>query len=157
MQLNKRTCPVALLICFSMALAARAEIKVGEKFPEIATSTIGGKLRELTKGRVVLVDFWASWCVPCARSFPVMDELQKTYGAKGLVIIAVNVDEIKADMESFLKAHPVTFSVVRDAKQRLVEKTGIAAMPSSFLLDKNGKVAFAHSGFHGSCLLYTSP
>ena len=79
-----------------------------------------------------------------------MDGLQKKYGPQGLVIIAVNVDEKKSDMEHFLKEHRVTFSIVRDAGQKLVEKAGIATMPNSFLIDQQGKVAFAHSGFRGS-------
>jgi thiol-disulfide isomerase/thioredoxin len=150
MQQNKRIGLLALLIGLSLALAASADIKVGETFPDLATCKLEGDLPSLPKDKVILVDFWASWCGPCARSFPTMEELQKTYGAQGLIVIAVNVDEKKADMENFLKAHHVTFSVVRDASQKLVEKTGISSMPSSFLIDKNGKVAFTHSGFHGS-------
>lgn len=150
MRLNKITCLLALLIGFGLLLSAHADIKVGTPFPDLATFKLEGNLPELTKDKVIMIDFWASWCGPCAQSFPTMDELQKTYGPQGLVIIAVNVDEKKADMENFLKTHHVTFSIVRDAKQKLVETTGISTMPSSFLIDKNGKVAFAHSGFHGS-------
>jgi len=150
MPANKRTCLLALFIGFSLTLAASADMKVGETFPVLAECKLEGTLPELPKDKVILIDFWASWCGPCARSFPTMEELNKKYGAQGLVVIAVNMDEKKADMENFLKSHHVTFSIVRDAKQKLVEKTGITTMPSSFLIDKNGKVAFAHSGFHGS-------
>ena len=150
MQPNKRTCLLTVLIGLSLPLADSAEIKVGEMFPNLAACKLEGNLSELPKDRVILVDFWASWCGPCARSFPAMEELQKTYGSRGLVVLAVNEDEKKADMENFLKEHRVTFSVVRDAAQKLVEKAGVSTMPSSFLLDKNGKVVFAHSGFHGS-------
>jgi len=139
-----------LLIGLSLALGASAEIKVGDTFPELAGYKLEGKLPELPKDKVVMIDFWASWCGPCAQSFPAMEELQKTYGPQGLIIIAVSVDEKKGDMEDFLKKHPATFSIVHDAQQKLVAKAGIAAMPSSFLIDKNGKVAFAHSGFHGN-------
>jgi len=128
---------------------AGADIKVGDSLPELSAYKLEGKLPEIAKDKVVMLDFWASWCGPCGESFPAMDELQKKYGPQGLVIIAVNVDEKKSDMEDFLKAHPVSFTVVRDAKQKLVEKAGISTMPSSFLIDKNGKVVFAHSGFQG--------
>ncbi|HZQ45630.1 MAG TPA: TlpA disulfide reductase family protein [Verrucomicrobiae bacterium] len=150
MQPNKRTCLLALLVFLSLGLAASAEIKVGDSFPDLAAYKIEGTLPELAKGKVVMIDFWASWCGPCAQSFPVMEELQKTYGPQGLVIIAVSVDEKKADLEDFAKKHPVTFAIVRDVKQKLVAKAGISAMPSSFLIGKDGKVAFTHSGFHGS-------
>jgi thiol-disulfide isomerase/thioredoxin len=150
MPLNNRRCLGFLFLVFSLALNAAADIKIGDAFPDLATCKLEGKLPESLKDKVVLVDFWASWCGPCIRSFPVMEELRRAYGSKGFVIIAVNVDEKKRDMENFLKNHPVTFSVVRDARQKLVEQAGVSAMPSSFLIDKNGKVAFTHSGFHGS-------
>jgi cytochrome c biogenesis protein CcmG/thiol:disulfide interchange protein DsbE len=150
MQPNKRTCLLALLIGLSLTLAASAEIKVGDTFPDLAGFKLEGKLPDLPKDKVVMIDFWASWCEPCAQSFPVMEELQRTYGPHGLVIIAISVDEKKADMEDFLKKHSVTFSTVRDAEHKLVAKAAISAMPSSFLIDRHGRIAFAHTGFHGN-------
>jgi thiol-disulfide isomerase/thioredoxin len=132
---------------FSTALAAG--VKAGDTFPDLAAFKLEGKLPEALQGKVVLVDFWASWCEPCKASFPIMEELHKKYGPQGLVLIAVNVDEKRSDMEAFLKKNAATFAVVRDAAQKLVEKTGIATMPSSFLIDREGRVRFAHSGFRG--------
>ncbi len=146
---NKRTSLLTLLLGLSVVFAASADIKVGDKFPNLATYQFEGKLPESLKDKIVMIDFWASWCGPCGESFPIMDELQKKYAAQGLVIIAVNVDEKKADMEDFLKTHHVSFTIIRDTRQKLVDKAGIATMPSSFLMDSHGKVAFAHSGFHG--------
>jgi len=130
-------------------VAANAAIKVGDTFPDFKSYKIEGTLPEALKGKVVLVDFWASWCGPCGESFPAMDQLQKEFAGQGLVIIAVNVDEKKSDMEDFLKDHKVSFTVVRDAAQKLVEKAGISTMPGSFLIDRDGKVAFVHTGFRG--------
>lgn len=132
------------------ACALGGGVKPGESFPDLAAFKLEGKLPEATKGKVVLVDFWASWCEPCKQSFPVMEELHKRYAERGLVIIAVNVDENRPDMEAFLKKNIATFVVVRDANQKLVEKTGIATMPSSFLMDRDGKVRFVHTGFRGA-------
>ena len=67
-------------------------IKVGDTLPDLAAARLEGKLPDTFKGKVVLLDFWASWCDPCKASFPAMVELQKEYGPRGLVIIAVNVD-----------------------------------------------------------------
>ena len=127
---------------------APAALKVGDTLPDLASFKLDGKLPETLKGKIVLVDFWASWCLPCAKSFPVLDELQKKYGDK-LVILAVNVDEKAANMDKFLAKHPVTLNVVRDGEQKLVAVVAPETMPTSFILDGEGKVRFLHNGFHG--------
>ena len=149
MQRIKTICLLAVLLTCCAALTARAGVKIGDPFPDLGTFQLEGNLPPLSKTNVVLVDFWASWCGPCAESFPTMEELNKTYASRGLIIIAVNEDDTKANMEHFLRDHPVSISVVRDATHTLVAKTDVSDMPSSFLIDKNGKIAFAHSGFHG--------
>ncbi|MFM2082601.1 MAG: hypothetical protein RL380_1292 [Verrucomicrobiota bacterium] len=136
-----------ILVLAVSALLAVAEVKPGDKFPDLGAFNLEGKVPD-TKGKIVIVDFWASWCGPCKKSFPAMNELQKKFGDK-LIIIAVNVDEWKTDMNDFLRDTPATFTVVRDSGQKLVEKTGIATMPGSFILDTAGMVRFTHSGFRG--------
>jgi len=125
-----------------------APVKVGDTFPDLSKFKLEGKLPDL-KGKVVIVDFWASWCAPCKESFPTMNDLQTRYGAQGLTIIGINVDEKNSDMVDFLKKHSADFTVVRDAAQKLVDKVDISTMPTSFLIDSSGKVRFAHSGFRG--------
>jgi peroxiredoxin len=78
-----------------------------------------------------------------------MDQLQKKYGDR-LVIIAVNVDEKKANMDAFLKKHTVAFTVVRDGKQKVVAEVAPETMPTSFIVDGEGKVRYLHNGFHGA-------
>ena len=145
-RLKWATVAVALTL---VAVAAHASIKKGDSFPNLAGFKLEGKLPDSVKGKVVIVDFWASWCGPCHDSFPVLNELYKKYSDKGLVIIGVNVDEKKSDMQDFLKDTPATFTVVRDGQQSLVNKVDIGVMPSSFVLDRDGKVQYTHSGFHG--------
>jgi thiol-disulfide isomerase/thioredoxin len=127
---------------------ASAALKVGDTLPDLASFKLEGKLPDTLAGKIVVVDFWASWCLPCAKSFPVLDELQKKYGDR-VVVIGVNVDEQADKMETFLKKHPVTFTVVRDGGQKLVATVEPATMPTSFILDGTGKVRFLHNGFHG--------
>ncbi len=141
--------PLAALLAGTL-FTATAALKVGDGFPDLAGFKLEGKLPDSLKGKVVMVDFWASWCGPCKETFPAMNDLQKKYGGKGLVIIAVNEDEESSDMRDFLKDNPATFAVVRDPKQKLVAEAGIQTMPSSFLLDETGRIRFAHSGFHGA-------
>lgn len=131
-------------------VVAQAGWKVGDALPDLAAQKLEGKLPDSLKGKVVLVDFWASWCVPCAESFPALEELHQRYKDRGLVILAVNTDEERAKMEKFLKKHPVTFAVVRDAGQKLVAQADVSTMPTSFLVDAEGKVRFIHAGFHGA-------
>ena len=134
------------------ALIARAAIKTGDAFPDLSSFKLEGKLPDL-KGKVVIVDFWASWCGPCKESFPAMSELQAKYGAQGLVIVAVNEDEKSADMDAFLKENKSSFSIVRDGApdgKKLVDKVEINTMPASFIIGQDGKVKFLHSGYHGN-------
>ena len=133
----------------SVCTTAHAGLKVGDTFPDLSTFKIEGSLPADAKGKIIIVDFWASWCESCKESFPVMNELQKKYGDK-VVFIAVNVDDKAADKDSFLKNHPATFTIVRDVGQKLVDKAEIAKMPTSFVLDATGKVRFIHGGFYGA-------
>ncbi|MFM2295981.1 MAG: hypothetical protein RLZZ350_2394 [Verrucomicrobiota bacterium] len=149
MPLAKLTRLTALALTLA-AFTAHATLKVGDAFPDLATFGLEGKLPD-TKGKIVVVDFWASWCGPCKESFPVMNDLVKKYGDK-VVIIAVNVDENAKDKDAFLKDNAASFNVVRDAKQKLVDKVEIGKMPSSFVLDANGKVKFIHDGFDGAAI-----
>ncbi len=131
---------------------AQAALKTGEVFPTLTDFKLEGSLPDL-KDKIVVIDFWASWCGPCKQSFPALDEMQKKYGPKGLVIIAVSEDENKSDMDDFLKQHPVSFTTVRDTGangKKLVEKIDISTVPTSFVIDKSGKVRFTHSGFYGT-------
>lgn len=147
LSIRLRIACVIALMATALSLGAAA-IKVGDTFPDLSKFKLEGALPDL-KGKVVLVDFWASWCAPCKESFPTMNDLQKRYGPQGLIIIAVNVDENNSDMVDFLKKHSASFAVVRDAAQKLVDKVDISTMPASFLIDSSGKVRFTHSGFRG--------
>jgi cytochrome c biogenesis protein CcmG/thiol:disulfide interchange protein DsbE len=108
-----------------------------------------GELLDLTafKGQVVYLDFWASWCAPCRESFPWMNRLQRELGHDGLVVIAVNVDRVRADAERFLRAHPAQFRILYDPDGLLPEKFGVRGMPTSFLIGRDGRVQSRHEGF----------
>jgi len=99
------------------------------------------------KGKVVYLDFWASWCGPCWESFPWMNHLHNELASNGLVIIAVNVDRDHAAAEQFLRTHPAQFRIVYDPEGKLPEKFGVRGMPTSFLIDRNGHIQFQHQGF----------
>ena len=99
------------------------------------------------EGRVVWVDFWASWCVPCRRSFPWLNSMHRKYGADGLEIIAVNLDKDRALADRFLAEVPAEFALRFDPAGALAKQYGVQAMPSSFLIDSDGNVLASHAGF----------
>lgn len=98
-------------------------------------------------GKVVVLDFWASWCVPCRRSFPWMNAMQDKYAQDGLVIIAVNVDREVENAAAFLAQYPAKFEIVYDPDAILAKAYDIQVMPSSFVIDRNGETIEQHSGF----------
>ena len=100
------------------------------------------------KGKVVYVDFWASWCGPCRESFPWMKKMQQQYGKDGLVIIAINVDQDKKLADKFLSEFKPEFNVLFDKDGTLAEDFKVSSMPSSYVLDREGKPRFKHKGFH---------
>ena len=98
---------------------------------------------------MTLVDFWASWCAPCKASFPAYSRIQTDYAAKGLVIVAVSVDDSPIDFTTFVARHKPLFPTVHDAQHKLVAAVQVPTMPTSYLIDRAGRVRFVHPGFHG--------
>jgi cytochrome c biogenesis protein CcmG/thiol:disulfide interchange protein DsbE len=121
-----------------------AVVLAGGAHPALAA--LPSELGEI-KGTVVWVDFWASWCAPCRRSFPWMNKMQTKYAAQGLQIIAVNVDTERAKADQFLRENAARFDVKFDPKGQLAEAYDVQAMPSSYLMDADGNVLQTHLGF----------
>ncbi len=133
----------------SAALVGSAwALEPGQAAPalELPGSTAPVSLAQL-RGKVVFVDFWASWCGPCKQSFPWMNEMQAKYGAKGLQIVGVNVDAKRADADKFLAEVPANFRVAFDAQGDTPKRYQIKGMPSSVLVGPDGKVIQVHTGF----------
>jgi thiol-disulfide isomerase/thioredoxin len=123
---------------------------VGDPAPALAlpdARDVPVKLADL-RGKVVYVDFWASWCGPCKRSFPWMNELAKRYGGDGFTVLAVNVDKKRGDAQRFLAQVPASVTVVYDPAGTTPAAWEVKGMPSSFIVDRAGKVALAMQGFH---------
>ena len=99
------------------------------------------------KGKVVYVDFWASWCGPCATSFPFMNNLSRDLKAQGLEVIGVNLDENLDESKQFLEQQPANFIIASDPEQRCAKQFGLKAMPSSYLIDRKGFIRHVHIGF----------
>ncbi len=116
--------------------------------PAISFQTANGQLDLQTlKGKTVYIDFWASWCIPCRKSFPWMNKMQQRYKNKDLLILAVNLDKDKSLVEKFLKAYPANFIVAYDPEGKSAELFGVKGMPHSFLINRHGKIVSSHIGF----------
>ena len=99
------------------------------------------------RGSVVIVDFWASWCVPCRRSFPWYNAMQDKYGDKGLIIVAVNLDAEPEAAEDFLAEYPPRFEIIYDESKDLARDYEVVAMPTSYLIGRDGDIRERHFGF----------
>lgn len=128
---------------------ARADVGPGDAFPSVGPGAGANALVPGTDGKVLLVDFWASWCAPCRASFPAYGRLYAEYAPKGLVIIGVGVDEDPGKYASFIRKYSPPFPVVLDQGQQLVARVGVPTMPTSYLIDRRGRVRYVHAGYHG--------
>jgi cytochrome c biogenesis protein CcmG/thiol:disulfide interchange protein DsbE len=132
---NQRLGLISIALCLVLASASSG-----------AESVAGLQLADY-RGKVVVVDFWASWCVPCRRSFPWMNTMQARYGDRGLVVVGVNVDRERAAADRFLAEVPADFRIHFDSEGRLAEEFGVEAMPSSYVIGRDGEIVARHLGF----------
>jgi len=143
----------ALLVAGLLALpiAARA-VAPGDAAPTFELPALdGGTVSlEAERGHVVWLDFWASWCAPCRQSFPWMADLQRRHGARGLRVLAVNVDARPADARRFVARDPPPFAIALDPSGDLARRYAIRAMPTSVLIDASGRVLAVHNGFRSA-------
>ena len=145
--------PAKCLAALTLGLAAtlaRAELRPGDRFPSLARAGLSAGPLPSIAGKVVLVDFWASWCAPCRASFPAYAKLQADYASRGLLIVAVSVDQDPAAFAAFRQRFEPPFVTVLDQTQRLVREVSVPAMPTCYLLGRDHRVRFMHRGFHGN-------
>ena len=138
--------PIAPARRFSRKIASKIILLAGlvMAFAASAADTL-----DLThyRGKVVLVDFWASWCVPCRRSFPWLNEMQERYGDRGLIVVGVNVDANRSAAEGFLREVPAQFQIIYDPAGELAAAYRVPGMPTSFLFGPDGSLVSNHIGF----------
>ena len=141
----------ALALLAGLALAAKAiALGDGQKAPEFKAPALdGGKSLSLAsfRGKVVYLDFWASWCPPCLTSLPLLEELRKQFPSDQFQILAVNVDQDVEKARKFLERTGVGYPSATDPKGRLPEMFGVETMPTSFLIDRSGVIRYVHHGF----------
>jgi thiol-disulfide isomerase/thioredoxin len=130
------------------ALARSAAPARSVPAPRFTLPTRGGTVSlDSLRGKVVLVDFWASWCGPCRKSFPWLKSLHERYAAKGFEVLAINLDKERDQADAFLDQYPAPFLVAFDPAAKTAEAFHVAAMPSSFLVGPTGTILYTHVGF----------
>lgn len=148
--MNKILGSVTFVMLTGTACLTANATDIGQPAPQFTLPTLQQdqptELRQYV-GKVVYLDFWASWCAPCRISFPLLDKLHEKLNAQGFEVVAVNLDEDKANAEKFLKTFPVGFTVLRDAKGEWADQFVVESMPTSFIIDKQGVVQNIHHGF----------
>ncbi len=143
------------MLLVSLILAVISQIafaaNVGDSAPSFRARTLDGSQtisNEDLKGKVIFVDFWASWCPPCLKSLPDFEQLQTSFsGRNDVVVLAINLDENPQDANKFLSTLDVTYKILADSEGKIPESFGVSTMPSSFIIDKEGVIRYVHKGY----------
>ena len=147
--MKKLVSSLFFLTCIGAALSTAATVEVGRPMPKLSNLVPGAKVPN-TSGKIILIDFWASWCGPCRKSFPILNELHRKYGPRGLVIIGISVDEKEADYRKFASKMKASFPLIHDSAHKAAAAFNLPAMPMSYIVDSKGIVRYIHKGFSGA-------
>lgn len=135
--------PLLVTLATQAHAASAPAVAPAFRLPGRGAEVVSDSLR----GRVVLVDFWASWCVPCRKSFPWLGAMQAKYGPKGLTVVGVNLDKTRPAADAFLAQVPAPFTLAFDPAGKTAAAWGVKGMPSTFLVGRDGTIVQAHVGF----------
>lgn len=142
----KALLPIALLL----AAGAASALDEGDRAPDFQARSVSGDAEVVLhklRGKIVLVDFWASWCAPCNAAMPQLEALSKQYPADQFVVLGVNVDKKLEDARRALERRPVSYANASDPTGMLPKRFGLETMPTSYLIDQDGVVRLVHRGF----------
>lgn len=145
----KITAVAFILACLLIAPFKAYSAGIGEAAPAFTLKDMKGNTvtLESLKGKVVFLDFWATWCGPCKEEFPELDALYKKYGKDGFEVIGISVDKSESNVAEFLKKRPVSFTILTNTKGDVAESYGLPGMPTGFIIGKDGVIKYRHAGF----------
>jgi peroxiredoxin len=149
--MSGRTSTPWLLCALTLAIVAAApRADAGRAAPDCTLRSVAETQTYALKsyqGQVLWVDFWASWCGRCVDALPFLNDLDREFRARGLHVIGINLDESPQDALDFMAKHPATFAQAADAQGDCARSFGVEAMPSSYLIDRQGEIRHVHLGF----------
>lgn len=144
-----RTAGLAFVLACAVASCQNAgPPKAGDRAPDFVLQSVTGQTRKLSnfRGKVVLVNLWATWCPPCIAEMPILDQLSQDYGERGLVVLGVAGDENTDDVREFLSKSPVKFEVLFDPDGAIGTQYGITGYPETFFVDRDGNLRDKYIG-----------
>jgi peroxiredoxin len=139
---------VAAAALSSLICSAAFAAKVGDTAPEFTRTDFSGKQLKLSdyRGKIVLLNFWASWCPPCRDEMPLFSKWHRESHARGLRVIGVSMDDDAASVKQFLAAHPVTYPIVMGDIKLAETYGGVLGLPLSYLIDARGRIVARYQG-----------
>jgi peroxiredoxin len=147
--LNKKALIGILVAAGTLMSVCASAADIGSPPPDCPLHLSNGANVSLSqlRGKVVYVDFWASWCAPCALSFPFMNSLVRDYQGRGLQVVGVDMDEHAEDARKFIAAHPASFAIAEAPNEKCAADIRVHDMPSTFIVDRQGMLRVVHRGF----------
>jgi thiol-disulfide isomerase/thioredoxin len=145
-----RAVALSALIALGLAQASSFDpLRNGAPAPAFELASNAGKNIRIAdyKGQVVLLNFWASWCGPCRKEMPILEQLHKQYRSKGFAMVGVNVEPDSAEALGFLKSTPVSFPILFDRDSKVSKLYAVQGMPNTVILDRKGNVRYVHRGY----------
>ena len=150
---RSRFCPrwVVLPLLFALlSTSLFAEVKPAAKVaPNFTLTNVKtGKPVSLSdfKGKVVVIDFWATWCIPCRKAMKFYEKLYREKHKEGFVVLAISIDQREKKLKNFLKKRPVSFPILHDPEKTLMKKYGVFKIPTTFVIDRSGKIQNKYVG-----------
>jgi peroxiredoxin len=149
---RSRVGSVFSVFVFAVVLTANAAsaLDVGDRAPAFSAPSLDGKsMVELSefRGKVIYLDFWASWCAPCLTAIPEIEEMRGAFPSEDFQIVAVNLDKKVKKALRFLSKHPIGYPSASDPEGKLPGQYGVETMPTSYLIDGDGVIRYVHRGF----------
>jgi len=138
-----------IILFLSSTLSASSSKQMGKDAPDFTLNKLmksGTVSLSALRGKVVLIDFWATWCPPCKKSLPLLDALDAKY--RNLKVVAINIDDDKENARAFLKQFKLKINAVYDEGKKIVELYDVPVMPTAYLVDQYGKIQYVHSGYN---------
>jgi thiol-disulfide isomerase/thioredoxin len=149
MKFWKSICAATVLSMGVAGAASNGPLSNGNPAPAFDLDSLAGKHVNLAdyKGQVVLLNFWASWCGPCRKEMPILEQLHKAYKTKGVQLVGVNVEPNSDDAKKYLQSTPVSFPILFDRESTVSKLYQVQGMPNTVILDRSGKVRYIHRGY----------
>jgi thiol-disulfide isomerase/thioredoxin len=144
--MSMRAFLIAVLLAFSCSVAL--PMKAGDTVPAFTRADLAGKPLRFAdfRGKLVLLNFWATWCAPCREEIPIFSSWQKTYGAKGLRVIGISMDDDVASVREFLREYPAAYPIAMGDAAFAEVLGGVLGLPLSYLVDAKGRVIARYQG-----------